>query len=334
MTIALLTGGSGFIGLNIAQGLVKRGIRVISLSRTLPNALDASQIAASGSGDLDLLQADINDGAAVRSIMSRLQPELVIHAAAVTPLGPEDESANFQSTIGTNVGGTAAVLEAAAHSRARRFIYVSSSAVYGGRRSLRPLTEVAAVRPTRTYGITKYAGELLSLRYGSLHNISVTVVRIQSPYGPWEQERTSRPVASPVHNWCLAAIGGTSTSEPINLPRNWTFVRDAVDGLLAVALSERPQHRLYNVASSRLYWYSDVLSILKDLVPEFTYQIGPKRRASAADDIRGPLAVERIRDEFSWSPSVTLKEGLQLTLEWMRPRFAGRLSTTSGKKHA
>lgn len=315
-TRVLLTGASGFVGLNLISGLVSSGCRVTAVAR---NINDDYLAAAGAGGVVKAFRADIRDTAAVSQAIHDAVPDVLIHAAGVTPLGEQLELEEFEAAVSINVAGTASVLEAARDTGVPRLVYVSSATIYGWRRTLRPLRESDIARPSSTYGVTKYSAELLWKRHGELSRRDHRVVRISSPFGPWERPTDSRPLVSPLPRWCQAAVQGGRIEEPTNVARDFTYIDDTVDGVIAVALAPTTRRRTYNVSTGELYWYSDVLRYLKEAFPAFTYTVGP---ASTGDDARlpqrGPLSLDRISRDLGWVPKVSLRDGLAKYAKWLR----------------
>jgi nucleoside-diphosphate-sugar epimerase len=308
--------------MNLIRGLLGRGVSVVSVSRSRPSADFLRSLTKVEERNLRSVTCDVRDGESVAALFRGVRPDVVIHAAAITPLTIDAERVSIRDALCVNIGGTGNVLEAAKSSGVRRFVYVSSGNVYGSRRSLRPLTETSAVHPTGTYGITKLAGEQLALRYGHIRDMSTVSVRIQAPYGPWEEVRGTRLNVSPIPGWCLAVLTGVSVNEALDIPRDFTFIDDTVDGITEIALRSNLEYSIYNLSSGVIQWYSDVLASLGSMSPDFRYAIGPRTyNSQPGREVRGPLATQRIKNELGWAPSTTLESGLRRTMDWVH-RYA------------
>ncbi len=314
----LVTGGSGFIGLNLIRGLVARGHQVVSLSRSGASARDMHRLLGDKAGMVRAEAIDVRNATELAASVEAARPDVVIHSAAMITLGG-DEQPQFAQTVATNTQATVSVLEATRKTGAKKALYISSAGIYGARRNLRPLSETEHPHLPGLYAISKYAGELLWRRYASVFGMDARIARISCAYGPWERVRSSRSVVSDICTWCLAALEGQAVDEPSDLPRDYTYVDDTVDGLLKVALADRTRYPLYNVACGRLYWRSEALATMAELVPGFQYRIGPWSEGKPKwNPPRGPLMIERLSREFSFSPTVSLREGLQRQLDWLR----------------
>ena len=312
-----LTGASGFLGLNLLAGLLNSDSSVTAISRHPEEADELIRLVRSPL-TATVERADINDTSALVAILEQARPDVLIHSAAVTPIREDVEREGFTEAVQTNILGSVSVLDAARRCGVRVVVYISSGTVYGNRTSLRPLLETDRAAPTGIYGITKHSAERLWLRHAELFERTARVVRVSVPYGPWERPSGSRRVTSPMPKWCRSALEGRDVSEPVDIARDFTYVEDTVTGILRIAFSPRTRHRIYNVSSGHLYWYSDVLAMLAALHPGFTYEVGPKlSRGSVAVPRRGPLSIARVAREFDWQPGVSLEQGLRKYLAWM-----------------
>lgn len=161
---ALITGGNGFVGLNLAEELLTSGRTVVTFSRR-PLPEPARQELADLDGILITEQGDVRDCDALRRVIAENAVDRVFHGAIVTA-GRHRELSSARDIVDINVMGTVAVLDAARHEGVKRVVYASSGAVYGDSRfGPEPLDETAPFAPTALYGITKVTGELLTRRY-------------------------------------------------------------------------------------------------------------------------------------------------------------------------
>ncbi|MDH3293079.1 MAG: NAD-dependent epimerase/dehydratase family protein [Acidimicrobiia bacterium] len=242
----LITGTSGFIGLNLLEALSPLPHRVVGLAdRPIP---DKARAALAEPRLVPVLETiDIRDPDAVAEATERYRPDVVIHAAAVTA-GPERERNEARAVIDVNIGGTQSVLDACSAAGVRRLVHVSSGAVYG-RAAFGPdrLDETTPVVPTTYYGITKLAAEQLSHRHAELHDLDVVVARLSAVFGPWEYPTGVRDFMSPMLQMVEAARDGTPIRLVADRPRNWVYALDAARALVALALKPELGHDCYNL---------------------------------------------------------------------------------------
>lgn len=242
----LVTGSSGFIGLNLLEALAPLPCRVVGLAdRPVP---DKARFSLAELGLVPVLEAvDIRDPHAVAEVMERHRPDVVIHTAAVTA-GPERERSGARAVIDVNIGGTQSVLDGCSAAGVGRLVHVSSGAVYGpaafGPDSLDETTPLA---PTTYYGITKLTAEQLAHRHGELHDLDVVVARLSAVFGPWEYPTGARDFMSPMLQMVRAARDGTPIRLVADRPRNWMYAPDGARMLVALALKPELGHDCYNI---------------------------------------------------------------------------------------
>ena len=213
----LVTGGAGFVGANIVKELAKAGHEVVCFDLSGPDQLLKDFIEEHSTG-VSFAQGDILDQEAVERLGAEFRIDKIVHAAVFTVNRVELETQRSRDIIHINIGGTANLLELARKQHVDRFIYVSSGAVYGGASPPdQTLNEEVAPVPQNLYGITKYASELLTRRYGELHQFSSASVRLSTPYGPMERVTGHRDVMSPFYRWTGQAVRGEAIQ-----PEHWT----------------------------------------------------------------------------------------------------------------
>jgi nucleoside-diphosphate-sugar epimerase len=325
----LITGGSGFIGRNLSSAFLRAGFRVASVD-IAPKDEDARCKLAIEEDDLsraypDQLRfeiADVTDDLALERAFAQINPWLVVHAAALTALTGEDERRRFVSTFEVNVAGTAKVVEASRRAGVGRLVLVSSGTVYGTQPAAAALREDAELKPNSTYGISKYMSEMVCRRHQVLWagQPEIRIARISSPYGDWERVRDSRPGTSEICNWVDRAVRGEPLEVSADGARDFTYVGDAVDGILRIALAAETRHDTYNVASGRLVSFSEVLQEIITLRPAFAgsvIQPGDRRRGEQSRFDRGALCIDRIRDEFGFEAATGLPQGLRRYFDWI-----------------
>lgn len=327
--VVLVTGGAGFIGRNLVIAFLRVGCRVVSVDvavtdedvrRTL--AAEEEELCRAYPNQLRFACADITDEIALDRVFAENRPWLVIHAAALTALTDDDERRRFVATLDVNVAGTAKVLEASRRTGASRFVLVSSGTVYGSGPAAIALAEDAELRPNSTYGISKFMAEMVCRRHHAMWagQPEVRIVRISSPYGDWERIRDSRPGTSEICTWAYQAIQGTLLKGFPDGARDFTYVGDVVDGIVTVALAAETRHDTYNVASGRLVPFSEVMREIISLKPATNGDDGLERKNPTNEQprfARGPLSVDRIRDEFGFEAATGLSQGLRRYFDWI-----------------
>jgi nucleoside-diphosphate-sugar epimerase len=323
----LVTGGLGFVGINLVRALADGGEMVVCADLGLPDEA-ARCFLAPVAGRAVHIAADLTVRGALAAAVTKsgIAIDGVIHAAALTATTLEVERDSAGLLVATNIGGTMEALELAAARRCRRFVYVSSAAAIGPVADVRaPLDEECPAAPVALYGQTKLASELLCRRYAALTGLSVVAVRIAQPYGPMERRTSTRVRTSPVHEWVAAALaGGELVVGDPDVARDWTAIDDTVRGLLLALRAEAPRHDLYHLGVGRAFTVSEIVAALREDFPDLRV-----RSDISSDDpalnpniapgaVRGPFTIDRIRDDLGFAPQYDLTSGLARYLAWVR----------------
>jgi nucleoside-diphosphate-sugar epimerase len=316
----LVTGATGFVMSALVRELAARGHDVAAADRVPPDGALRAWLAA-GPGQVDFHAVDVCDGDALAALVRRVGPARSVHGAALTSIPPETERARFAETVAVNVGGTVAVLEALRAAGTGRVVVVSSGAVYGPRPDLRPIVEDDPKDPQGVYALTKWAADALARRWAAVHGMDLAVVRLASPFGPFERDTGSRPLLSPLWHWARAARAGEPIVVPgAPTPRDVVHVDDVASGIAAVLLAERLGHDAYHVGWGRLATPAEILDTLGRLVPGLRVEQRPEAPAAWPVTVRGPLVVDRLRQELGWRPRHDLATGIAAYLDWLGGR--------------
>lgn len=228
--------------------------------------------------------------------------------------------------IAVNVVGTATVLSAAAATGIKRVVYIGSGTQYGPSNDLRSINEEACSRPHGLYASTKQAAECIATAAARLSGIEFVSLRVSAPYGPLE---TINPSPMHVRFWIDAALCGKEIRlDGADHPRDLTYVDDTAAGIVAAALAPRLASSVINIASGEMVRMGTVVSAVQQLVGGARISLGPGHLCSddprVAGSIRGPLSIERARNELGFEPKIGLAEGIARYLAWVRAesRFA------------
>lgn len=247
----------------------------------------------------------------------------MVHTAAVTPLAPGEELAAATTAVAVNVAATVEVLEVAAALGAPRVVHVSSGSVYGvpkGDLAAAPaLLESSPLAPRTVYGITKAAADRLAQRYDELGACEVVVARLAQPYGPMERTTSSRSALSPVHDWAAAALAGQPLeveSGCLDRGRDYLFVNDVAQALVALAVAPSLPHRVYNVSNGVRTTLREVHDAVVEAVGDTGTAEGRVNLPAEAE--RPVLSPARLTADTGWSATTGLEDGLAATLDWLR----------------
>jgi len=309
MDAILVTGGAGFVGLNLVEALVARGGHVVVFGREAALPDPAPAVLGKLPGRVEVVAGDVTDAAALREVFRARRIGAVFPFAAVTA-GPDREAAAPHGVLDVNLHGLIRTLEAARDAgTVRRVVLPSSSAVYGESAWIHAVLDEATTPavPVTLYGVTKYAAERGGLRLAGLWGLDAVVARIGPAFGPWERDTGLRDTLS-AHR---AIAGAATRGEEVVLPPaplpayDWVYSRDLAEGLLALLDARDPPHRVVNL-SSGVDWsphYAACLDRLAARVPGFRWRHAAPGEAPtiAFNDTRprGVMATARAA-EFGW----------------------------------
>jgi nucleoside-diphosphate-sugar epimerase len=267
----LITGGSGFVGLNVTEALLGRGEAVVVFSDCEFPAYALRKLTALP-GTLEIIRGDIVDRDALDAAFAEHRPERVVHAAVITS-GEQRELRDFDRVVDVNIKGTAHVLSAAAEHRVTRVVYVSSGSAYGSALlDGASISEETPPRPDTLYSITKHASERVCARFRQLRGLDVVCARLGSVFGPWERDTGVRDTLSLPFQIVRLAMAGREVILPRENPRrDWIYSRDVAAGIIGILQADALRHDLYNVASGMEWtrfaesWCDDLRGLIPTL---------------------------------------------------------------------
>lgn len=310
----LVTGGAGFIGSHLVDRLLAAGDEVVALDNFdlfyAPSRKRANLARALANPRFRLVEGDIRDAEAVRRTFENLHPEAIVHLAARAGVRPSIDDPALYTDV--NVLGTVRLLEAACRLEPRpRFVYASSSSVYGDRPTA-PFRETDSVDlPVSPYAATKKACELLAYTFHHLHGLPVTGLRFFTAYGPRNRPdlAISKFAALIERGEPVPMFGDGSTR------RDYTFIDDIVDGIVR-AVERCTAHHLYNLGNSNPI-------ALRDMIDAVGQALGKAPRIQELPeqpgDVRQTYAdISLAERELGFRPVTPFREGLQTFVDWFR----------------
>jgi UDP-glucose 4-epimerase len=304
----LITGGAGFIGSALANRLAGEGheVRVLDdLSAGSSDRLDSRVLFTRGDvADIPKLWTLLQDVACVYHLAARVSvPESIKY--------PRDYNH-------VNVGGTVSVMEAIRDAGVQRVVLASSGAVYGTQPA-NPLHEGMTPDPDSPYAVSKFAAEVYVRTIGALWGIETVALRIFNAFGPGQQLPASRAPAIP--RFMRAALSQASlvVFGDGNQTRDFVFIDDVVEALVSSATAPDVNRQVINVGSGQETSITALIALLGEVLGR---KLEPIYNPGQGGGVMRMCAdITRARDLLSFSPRVTLKQGIQLTLE-RDPRFA------------
>jgi nucleoside-diphosphate-sugar epimerase len=311
----LITGGAGYIGSNLARRLLADGIEVIlfdNLSASLPrNILDLA-------GRVKLVAGDILDLSHLLRVARDNQVQRIVHTAAVVSVPSSMERPLHTAKV--NIEGSLNVFETARLSGVDRVVDISSAEAYGAFEQ-DPAPEEHPLNSTTPYGITKAAVERFGNHYSDHHGIHYVAARISYAYGPGHPRPT---LPKP---WMQDALAGRRTVMVRGGDQriDFTCVEDTIEGLRLVLEAAHLDHRAYNIASGRAVTLREAAAVVKQLIPDWEYEIGPglpEQSPGYVAPLKGSLDITRAARELGYRPKYDLVSGFRKNLESLREEMA------------
>ncbi|PYJ26175.1 MAG: epimerase [Verrucomicrobia bacterium] len=306
----LVTGGAGFIGSHLVENLLAAGHEVAILDDF--NDFYDPQIKraniADFAKDVAVYRADLRDNASVRNVFRRDKYAIIAHLAARAGVRPSIQ--HPQLYYDTNVTGTLHLLEAARVTGVERFIFASSSSVYGASKAI-PFSEDQHLTQTLSpYGATKIAGEFLCSTYSHLYQLRVVALRYFTVYGPRQ-----RPDLA-IHQFTRRIYAG----QPIDqfgdgtTRRDYTYIDDIIQGTMAALDYEGPLFDIFNLGESETI-------PLKDLISAIENALEKKAKINRLPEQSGdmPLTcadISKARKLLGYNPTTRFSDGLPRFIDW------------------
>jgi UDP-glucuronate 4-epimerase len=309
---ALITGAAGFIGSHLCERLLSEGYEVFGVDnfddfydpqikrRNIEDCLKNK--------NFKLIEADIRDSAAMEDVLSS-GIEIIVHLAAKAGVRPSIEEPLLY--VDVNINGTMVLLEAARKYQVNKFIFGSSSSIYGNNEKV-PFSEDDNVDfPISPYAATKKACELVCHTYSNLYGMSITCLRFFTVYGPRQ-----RPDLA-IHKF--AKLIEQDKPIPVfgdgSMMRDFTYIDDIIAGTIA-AMDKCEGYNIYNLGESKPI-------TVNDLIAEIEKALGKNAKKEhlplqPGDVERTYADVTKAAKEFGYNPSTSIQLGLERFVNWLR----------------
>lgn len=315
----LVTGGAGFIGSHLVEALVATGDRVTVLDdfNDYYDPARKERNLAAVRDRIALVRGDLRDEALVESTFASGRFDRVFHLAARAGVRPSIADPRLYLT--TNIDGTFHLLEACRRHGVRRFVFASSSSVYGLNRKV-PFAEEDLIAATISpYATTKLAGEQLCANYAHLHGIRCACLRFFTVYGPRQRPdlAIAKFTARMLRDEPIEQYGDGSTA------RDYTYIDDILAGILAAARYDESTFEIFNLGGSATHTLAELIAALEAALGR-TAKI--HRLPEQPGDVPRTWAdIGKARRLLGWSPKTPLAEGLRLYAAWVRNEADGAL---------
>ena len=307
----LVTGGAGFIGSHLVERLLAEGHRVVCLDNFddfYDPALKRRNLAqAMKQPGFRLVEGDLRDEEGLKKIFTGEKFELVAHLAAKAGVRPSVE--NPALYVDVNLRGTVYLLEACKSHAVRRFIFASSSSVYGNSSRVPFAEEDPANTPISPYAATKKAGELLCHAYHHLHGMDIACLRYFTVYGPRQRPEMA------IHKFTRSILEGKKIFlfGDGSSRRDYTYIDDAVGGTLG-ALRREHGFEVYNIGESQTITLTELIAAIEE-------QVGKKAIIEHLPEQPGDVKltyaeIGKARERLGYNPQTKIREGLGRFVRW------------------
>ncbi len=309
----LVTGGAGFIGSHLSQRLLGRGDEVVvldSFNDYYDPAIKERNLAELGTpAGLSIVRGDILDEPLLETLFNTHPFDVIVHLAARAGVRPSLIDPILYEQV--NCRGTLNLLEAARRHDITRFVFASSSSVYGNVKEI-PFSEDAAVnRPVSPYAATKAAGELYGHNFYHLYGISFTALRFFTVYGPRQRpDMAIHKFTRLIDDGDPVPFFGDGTTE-----RDYTYYTDIIDGVEA-AVDRDLGYEIVNLGESRTTSLSKLVELIESA-------LGKKaildRQPMQPGDVTITCAdVSKAKELLDYQPSTEVPAGIERFVEWYR----------------
>lgn len=307
----LVTGGAGFIGSHLVQRLLQLGCEVSVIDDLnafySPELKRANLASIRERAEIGFNECDICDSKQVFDFVERRRPEMIVHLAARAGVRPSLEDPLLYEKV--NVGGTVVLLEAARSFGVRKFVFASSSSIYGIADHV-PFNEEDAVQlPISPYAATKIAGEKMCYTYAHLYGISMVCLRFFTAYGP----RQRPDLAIRKFTWMI------DRGEPIPVfgdgsnGRDYTYVDDVVDGIVRASQHDC-SYDVFNLGNAHPVDLSTVIRTIESCLGK-TASI--RRLPLQPGDVPITYAdISKAQRVLGYRPTTSFQQGIEKFVSW------------------
>lgn len=307
----LVTGGAGFIGSHLCEKLISMNKNVINLDNFNdyydPKIKKQNIKIAKKSKNYKLIKGDITNNKLVDKLFKKYKIDAVFHLAARAGVRPSLTQLKLYEKV--NIVGTINLLEAAKNNKVKKFIFASSSSVYGNNKKT-PFSETDNVdNPISPYAATKKAGELICYTYHHLYNLPIACMRFFTVYGPRQRpEMAIHKFVKMIFNGETIPMFGDGSTK-----RDYTYIEDIIDGLIKTYKANF-KYEIFNLGNS------DTIS-LKKLIRTIEKSVGKKAKikkmAMQPGDVNITYAdIKKAKRFFKYDPQTKIEKGVERMVAW------------------
>lgn len=312
----LITGGAGFIGSNIVEYLVKFNAGKIIILDDLSTGFLHNIQPFISLPNVVFMQGDICDAGVCLDACKNI--DFVLHQAALgsVPRSIKDP----QATNHSNVDGFLNMLVAAKENNVKRFVFASSSSVYGDSKNL-PKTENIIGKPLSPYAVSKYVNELYAQVFTTCYGMDIVGLRYFNVFGPNQSPAGAYAAAIPLFIHALITNHSPKIFGDGEQTRDFTFVENAVQANIKAVFANKSKAsgNIFNIACGDKTSVNELFFLLKDIAKS---SVMPAYLEERPGDIHDSLAdITNAQNALEFAPGIKIKEGLELTFNWFKQNF-------------
>lgn len=296
---AIVTGGSGFIGSHLVTALLEEQVEVVVLDDL--SASDSGNEAVSP--NVKLYQFDVKSADAYRAVIEE-QPDIVFHLAAQADVTKSILAPVYDADV--NIGGTINMLEASRTAGVKKFIFASTSAVYGDVNKL-PITEDDPTKPISFYGTSKLTAEYYIQLFHDMYQLPYTIFRYGNVYGPGQRPKGEGGVVA-VFTEKLKRKESIMIHGDGSQSRDFIFVKDIVSANLTAMKGH--QIGIFHASTGTSTSILDLSACFKQLDAGLDVKFTSER---AGDISHSCLSSEKAAAKLGWKPATDIYEGIKMT---------------------
>lgn len=320
----LVTGAAGFIGSHLVEQLLSKGEVVIGLD----NINDFYDVALKqhnlkhinerpqAEKNFTFIRGDITDLALLQILFNEYDINSVIHLAAMAGVRPSIENAPYYQKV--NIEGTLNLLECCKDHSIKKFIFASSSSVYGNNEKI-PFSENDPVdNPISPYAATKKAGELLCHTYHYLYDMDIVCLRFFTVYGPRQRPDLAIHKFSQyiIHKKSIPFYGDGSTS------RDYTYIDDIIDGVMKAFAWLKKNKGVFEIINLGNNEPVTLEELVKEISENFEYEILTNKQLLPKGDVQRTYAdISKAQKMLNYKPKTNIKNGLKKFYEWFNSYY-------------
>lgn len=309
----MVTGGAGFIGINFVKFLEKYSTDKIVVVDKFTYASNESELVAMG---INYEHVDISDIDALSKVFEKYKFTDIIHFAAESHV--DNSIKDCMPFVMTNIVGTINLLNLSVKHNIKKFVHISTDEVFGEVPYPGKFNEYSNISPRNPYSASKASAEHFVLAYGNTYKLPYIIINSSNNYGPWQYPEKFIPViiTKIINNQTIPVYG---KGDQI---RDWIYIEDTCDIIYKIFTSGKINNR-YCIGGDceiknidLVYMLLNKLKADVKLITNVTDRLG--------HDIRYSTDIHKVKLEFNWTPKVTLNDGLDKTIEWIK-RYEDRI---------